>query len=293
MNLDCRGCAGCCLDWRPLVPPAERDRLDHERRGPYPPLDDTYNLVPLDRDEIRGFLEEGLGDVLTPRLWKAAPEDPHVRVAGQRLAAIDGRPAFFVGLRKPPKPVAPFDRDEPVWLPTCVFLDPRTLQCRIYDDERYPTECADYPAHNLALGQRSECERVEAAWGGPRLLDDSVPSGVAERLRFGPQAIGSTVFCHPTPADIDGIVDRLVADELTATDRAEFVAVAAASSPGTVAISGAHYEAARTAALESSSWAGEAIDEWERLASTVDPRPERAAAVEDEWGAPRTPGWDD
>ena len=293
MDLDCRGCAGCCLDWRPLVPATERDRLDHERRGPYPPLDDAYNLVPLDRDEVRGFLDAGLGDVMTPRLWAADRDDPHVTVAGQRLAAIGGRPAFFVGLRKPPKPVAPFDRDDPAWLPTCVFLDPQTLQCRIHDDERYPTECADYPAHNLALGHETECERVEAAWGESRLLDDAVPPDVGERLRFGPQAIGSTVFCHPEPAEITGVVDRLVADELTATDRAEFVAVAAASSPGTVAISDSHYEAAKTAALEASSWAGAAIGDWERLADAVDPRPEHAVAVEDERGAPATPGWDD
>ncbi|WP_290816549.1 YkgJ family cysteine cluster protein [Halovivax sp.] len=310
MELRCRGCAGCCLDWRPLVADAEIGGPDHERRGSYPPLDGTYNLVPLERDEIRAVLDAGLADALTPRLWAAGPDDPHVEVGGHRVAAVAGRPAFFVGLRKPPKPVAPFDRDEASWLPTCVFLDPETLQCRIHEDDLYPAECADYPSHNLALGLESECERVETAFGGERLLSDDVDRDAGERLLLGPQAIGGKVFCHPRPDEIGDAVDRLASEvssesrrlgrasgeaasgDAAREDRAEFVAVAAASSPGTLAISDHHYEAARERALAASSWVGEAIAEWTRLADAgADADADLAARVEDERGAPPTPGW--
>lgn len=43
--------------------------LDHERRGPCEPIGDEYNLVALTRDEVRAFLDAGLGDALRPRLW--------------------------------------------------------------------------------------------------------------------------------------------------------------------------------------------------------------------------------
>ena len=104
MQLDCEGCAGCCLDWRSLAP----DDLDHERRGPYRPLDDTYNLAPLSSDEIRAFVDAGEAAALTPRLFRTE-DGPSTTVAGVDLAAVGDRPAFLVGLRKVPKPVAPFD----------------------------------------------------------------------------------------------------------------------------------------------------------------------------------------
>ncbi|MCU4742267.1 YkgJ family cysteine cluster protein [Natronoglomus mannanivorans] len=298
MEVNCAGCAGCCLDWRPLVADSDRDAestgIDHERRGPRAPLDDTYNLVALTRDEIRAFLEAGLGDVLTPRLWEADPDrdDDSLEIDGHRIAAVAGRPAFFVGLRKPPKPVAPFGREEPAWLPTCVFLDPSTLQCRIHGDDLYPEECADYPAHNLELAQETECERVEDAMGGTRLLDADPGDGEGlSELLFGPQAIGQKLFTHPEPDELAGLVDRVAHNEPTPADRAEFVATAAASSPGTFATSDYHYEQARARVLEADSWAGRAIDEWRRR---VDEKPDTglASAVEDARGAPPTPGWD-
>lgn len=300
MELRCAGCAGCCLDWRPLLEASDADGrhdrdLDHERRGPYPPLDDAYNLVPLERDEVRSFLEAGLSDALTPRLWVADDDDPGVEVDGHRVAAIAGRPAFFVGLRKPPKPVAPFGRETAAWLPTCVFLDPESLQCRIYEDEHFPGECGDYPAHNLALGAETECERVERAFGGERLLstDVDVERDELDGFLFGPAALGGKVFCHPRPEDLDGAVERIAAGEPTAADRAEFVAVAAASSPGTLAVSEPHYERARERALAADSWVGDAIRQW-TLAERDDevPDPSLAERVEDERGAPGTPGWD-
>jgi len=285
MEVDCENCAGCCVDWRALA-----DVPEHERRGPQEPLDDTYNLVPLTRDDVRAFLDAGLADALTPRLW-AARDGPSVTVDGREVAAIRGKPAFFVGIRKPPKPVAPFDT-EGAWLPTCAFLDPETLQCRIHDAPEYPEECAEYPGHNLALGVETECERVEERVGGDRLLDDEPP---AERsgLLFGPQAVGQKVFAHPGPDDLPaGVVDRLTAGDLTDEDRAAFVAVAAASAPGTTAVEPTKRERAYEAALDADSWVGRAIDEWTERAGEDAPDPGLGAAVEAARGAPGTPGWD-
>ncbi|MFC4246941.1 YkgJ family cysteine cluster protein [Natribaculum luteum] len=291
MDVHCEGCAGCCIDWRPLLAAEGREAIDHERRGPRDPLDETHNLVPLARDEVRAFLETGLADALTPRLWNAADDEDGLEIDGRRVATIAGRPAFFVGLRKPPKPVAPFDRETESWLPTCVFLDPTTLQCRIHDDDRYPAECADYPAHNLALEQETECERVEDAFGGDRLRDADPRE--TDGLLLGRQAIGSKVFTHPRPADLEGVVDRIARGASTATDRAEFVAVAAASSPGTLAISDDHYERAKERALAADSWAREAICEWERRRDDGEsPDSDLATRIEDDRGAPTTPGWD-
>ncbi|WP_254864306.1 YkgJ family cysteine cluster protein [Halovivax gelatinilyticus] len=304
MNLRCRGCAGCCLDWRPLVDRGDRtdqrDGRDESGRSPYPSLDGAYNLVPLERDEVRAFVDAGYGDALTPRLWRAGVDDPHVEVGAHRVAAVAGRPAFFVGLRKPSKPVAPFGREEATWLPTCAFLDPETLQCRIYGDELYPAECDAYPKHNVALGQETECERVEAATGERRLLSaeltDVDDSG--DRLLLGPQAIGGKVFCHPDPDAIADAVDRIADGATTRADRAEFVAVAAASSPGTLATSEHHYEDAFERTTRASSWVGDSIDEWGRLAETTGADrsrvadPAMAESVEVDRGAPETPGWE-
>jgi hypothetical protein len=286
MEVDCEGCAGCCTDWRPLADVPS----DHERRGPRKPLDDVYNLVPLTRDEVRDFLRSGYGDALTPRLWTV--EDAAtatVTVDGFDLAAIDGQPAFFVGPRKAPKPVGPFEQP-PRWLQTCVFLDPRTLQCRLHDDDRYPSECADYPGRNLALDVETECERAERAFGGDRLLDATAPADA--RPLLGPHAIGVKVFTHPAPGRLSGVVDRLAAREPTAADRATFVATAAASAPGTTAVNEAKFDEYHELALTAQSWVGDALRDWRTRQSTVDPDPALAAAIEGARGAPDTPGWE-
>ncbi|WP_276279950.1 YkgJ family cysteine cluster protein [Halorussus caseinilyticus] len=286
MEVNCEGCAGCCIDWRALAP----DPSDHERRGPREPLDDAYNFVPLTRGDARDFLDAGLADALTPRLWR---DESGVETDGVSLAAIDGRPAFFVGLRKPPKPVGPFDAD-PTWLPTCAFLDPTTLQCRIHDEETYPDECADYPGHNLVLGQETECERVEAVFGDDRLPDGDPPEDL-DGFLLGPQALGEKVFVFPDPERLTGVVARAAADELTDEDRALFVAAAVASAPGTTTVNRDRFESALSEARAADSWVGRAIAEWEERAAEVgSPAPDPAVArrVEDERGAPETPGWD-
>ncbi|WP_265109541.1 YkgJ family cysteine cluster protein [Halosolutus halophilus] len=327
MEVHCEGCAGCCLDWRSLLDSDDHDGSgsQHDRRGPRKsgsggprrePLDDDPTFVPLTRDEVRTFLERGMAAAATPRFWHAADESEGVEIDGHTVAAVAGRPAFFVGLRKPPKPVAPFGRDEETWLPACVFLDPTTLQCRIHDDgDLFPGECGAYPEHNLALDQETECERVEAAFGGDRLVDDShdEPDG----LLLGSQAVGAKLFCHPEPERLEGIVDRAASGDLTAADRAELVAVAAASSPGTLAVSEHHYDRAKARALATNSaddpeegradggaieetgsdgdWIGPAIREWterRRRADGTVPRSAIAKTIEDARGAPETPGWD-
>jgi hypothetical protein len=291
MRVNCEGCAGCCVDWRPLSATPD----DHECVGPTQPLDDVYNLVPLTRDEVRDFVDAGYADALTPRLWARDPDDTEsgrsVRVDGVDVAAIAGRPAFFVGLRKPPKPVAPVGTDEASWLPTCAFLDPETLQCRIHGDDLYPDECATYPGRNLLMDVESVCERVEREFGEPgdRLVEDSVPAD-AEPL-FGPQALGGKVFAHPDPDALAGRVERLATGESTAEDRAAFVATAAAASPGRIERNDDAYERYRERALDADSWVGTAVGDWQGRAGD-DPDPGLGAVVEDARGAPDTPGWD-
>ncbi|QCC46427.1 YkgJ family cysteine cluster protein [Halobellus limi] len=310
MKLNCEGCAGCCLDWRPLA----SSPSDHERRGPGEPLDDAYNLVPLTRDEVARFVERGLGDALTPRLWRVDEETPGVVVDGVRLAAVDGRPVFFVGLRKTPKPVAPFDTERQ-WLRTCVFLDPDSLQCRIHDADTYPGECAAYPSYNLNLGVGTECERVEAEYGTERLLDDD--PGEYEGPLLGPQALGAKLFGYPDPDELAGVVDRIRDGSLRETDRAAFVGVAAGSRPGTLEVNDERAAAATADVLDADSWVGRAIDEWEAAAAegggvpveswdsaaaedgSEDDALESAAPdaptgdeIEVARGAPETPGWD-
>lgn len=286
MEVNCEGCAGCCIDWRAIAPEAS----DHERRGPRKPLDHTYDFVPLMREEVEAFVEAGLADALTPRLWR---DESGPEIDGVKLAAIEGKPAFFVGLRKPPKPVKPFDIEEPKWLPTCAFLDPKTLQCRIHGDDLYPMECAEYPGHNLKLGQRTECERVEETFDGERLLDGDPPKTLSGLL-LGPQAIGEKVFVHPEPDDLHGVVDRLRADELTDEDRARFAAAAVAGRPGTTGSNHETYETVLKQARAADSWVGRAIREWEtmeRESEETTPNPSVGKRVETELGAPSTPGW--
>ncbi|MFB6171746.1 MAG: YkgJ family cysteine cluster protein [Haloarculaceae archaeon] len=289
MEVNCEGCAGCCIDWRPVAPP-DVDH-DHERRGPYEPLDAVYNLVPLTGDEVRTFLRAGLAGALAPRLWRAPDPADGATVDGVPLAALSGRPVFFVGLRKVPKPVAPFGRPS-TWLQTCTFLDPVTLQCRIHGTDRYPEECASYPGRNLALDVETECERVERAGGGERLLDDA-PAGRPPRLDRS--ALGAKVFVHPDPDELDGRIRRLLADEPRPADRATFLAAAAASRPGSAAVDAEKYATARARALDAEAWVDGAIAEWRDRAGapgTPAPEPSVARGVEDDRGAPGTPGWD-
>jgi len=286
MEVNCEGCAGCCIDWRAIAP----DPSDHERRGPRKPLDDAYNLVPLTRDDARNLLDAGLADALTPRLWR---DEDGVEIDGVSLAAIDGKPAFFLGVRKPRKPVGPFDTDS-TWLPTCVFLDPTTLQCRIHGEKTYPTECSEYPGHNLQLEEETECERVEAAFGGERLLDDGPPEDLSGFL-LGPQVVGQKVFVFPETERLAGVIARAEAGELTSEDRALFVAAAVSAAPGTTTIERDRFESALDQAREADSWAGRAIADWEERAGETGewaPDPELARRVEDERGAPGTAGWD-
>jgi Fe-S-cluster containining protein len=297
MELRCEGCAGCCVDWRPLDP----DAAGSDRAGDRPPLDDTYDLAPLTRDEVAGFLDDGLGDALVPRLFEPAERDARVAIDGVEVAAARDRPVFMIGLRKPPKPVAPVGTDEPRWLDACVFLDPTTLQCRIHGEERYPRTCATYPGHNLELGAETECERVEAAGGGDRLLDGEPPADLPAPA-FGPQAIGSTVFAYPDPDELDGVVDRILDDSLTADDRARFAGAAAGSRPGSLSVDRDRMAEARERAREADSWAGRAIREWteraeagsdgERVGLNAASRDRLARELEDDEGAPGTPGWD-
>ncbi|ESP87754.1 YkgJ family cysteine cluster protein, partial [Candidatus Halobonum tyrrellensis] len=253
MEVNCEGCAGCCLDWRPLG-----GAPDHEHGGRYRALDSTYNLVPLGRDEVRAFVDAGHGDALAPRLFAADDPDRSVELDGHSVAALGDRPLFLVGLCKPPKPVAPFGGDR-VWLRACAFLDPETLQCRLHGDDRYPEACSSYPGHNLDLDRETECERVESAHGDPgeRLLDRSVPADLPPPA-FGPQALGSTVFVYPDPADLSGVVARLAAGETTADDRALFAGAAAGSAPGTTDVNADRAAEAAERVRAADSWVGRA-----------------------------------
>jgi hypothetical protein len=101
MEVNCEGCAGCCLDWRALAAD-----LDHERRGPCEPIGDEYNLVALTRDEVRVFLDAGLGDALRPRLWHDGEREEGDGTADADGEAdtgvrIDGRAARRPGGARP------------------------------------------------------------------------------------------------------------------------------------------------------------------------------------------------
>jgi len=279
MEVDCENCAGCCVDWRPVA----EDDIDHERRGRFRALDDVHNFVFLTREEVRAFLEAGLADAMVPRLFAA---DDGVEVGGETVAAVGGVPAFVVGIRKPSKPVAPFGT-EPRWLDTCAFLNPETLQCRIHDTDLYPGDCATYPGSNLALERETECERVEGAFGGARLLDDE-PEGT-DGLLLGPSALGEKVFGYPDPED-EAVAAAIGGDPSRET-RAAFVAIAAASAPGTLAVNDERRAEAYERALDADGWTTGAIEEWHERAGET-PEPSLGEAVEEARGAPPTPGWD-
>ncbi len=286
MEVNCRECAGCCIDWRPIAPAAS----EHERRGLESPLDDRYNMVPLTRDDIRTMLDVGYGDAMRPRLWTAAGEDREtVEIDDRDIVAMNGRPLYMIGLRQVSKPVTPFGT-EPRWLRTCSFLDPQTLQCRIHEQSAYPTTCAAYPGQHLAMDVETECERVEAAFGGDRLVDDDPPEELPP-APFGREALGWTVFAHPEPDRLTGMIERIAADGMTTDDRAEFVGMAAGHSPGTLTINPAAVESATSTVRETTSWVGRAIKAWRRRAGNEESSPADAAIVEETRGAPATSGW--
>jgi Fe-S-cluster containining protein len=268
MEVNCEGCAGCCIDWRPLGAPDDR-----EREGRYRALDDACHLVPLARDEIRGFVEAGLGDALVPRLF-AAEGDRTATVDGREVAGIDGRPAFLVGIRTLPKPVAPFDGGR-VWLDACAFLDPDTQKCRIHDTDRHPDRCRTYPEHNLELGAKTECGRVERVHGEPgaTLVDGAVPAELPPPP-LGRGALGSTVWGRPPTAP-------------RSSPRPPRRRPAAA-------VNADLYEQARERVLTADSWVAVAAADWETaagpLGDAVDdaPDPDR---VEVDRGAPGTTAW--
>lgn len=258
MPVDCKGCAGCYIDWRDIAP-AGVD-LAHERHDRIVPFDEAYNLVPLTSDEVRAFLRSGLGDALMPCLFAAdgsaaydeeargkadgetdRDDDLEFSVDRWDLSAIDGRPALYVGFRTTPKPVDPFGTNLS-WLPVCALLESETLLFRLHDYDRYSETCATYPSDNLALGLETECQRVEA----PMATNGSSTTASATAMPplGGVGALGPTVFAHQAPRRLAGRVKRVAAGESTAADRVEFVAVAA-SSPGSLAVNEGDFEVAR------------------------------------------------
>ena len=160
----------------------------------------------------------------------------------------------------------------------------------MHDHDAYPSECAAYPGHNLTLGAKTECERVEEFFGGVRLVDDTPPDSVPDLL-LGPHAVGHTVFAHPHPEDLDGVVERIESDRVRREDRASFVAAAAASSPGTTGIEQHRFEEVREQVRDAESWIEDAIEAWERHAGSDPPDPALGSSVEVTRGAPETPGW--
>jgi len=289
VDVNCEGCAGCCLDWGSLGAP------EAGATAPREPLGAVDHFVPLDRDEVAAFVDDGLGDALAPRPFRAGDGDETVAVDGRELVAVDGRPLFAVDLRSLPKPVAPFGREERAWLDACAFLDPETLQCRLHGGERYPDTCATYPGENLLLGAETECERVEAVHGGERLVDADPPAEATPA--FGPQALGATLFAYPDPEDLDGRIQRVAAGRTSREDRARFVGAAVGSAPGSLAVDGDRAAAAQAAVEAADSWVSEAAATWTAALGERDPGAAaddapRGDAVEDERGAPPTPGWE-
>jgi hypothetical protein len=189
--------------------------------------------------------------------------------------------------------VGPFGTDA-TWLETCAFLDPETLRCRVHGGEQYPATCADYPGHNLSLDRETECERVERVHGGSRLLDGAAPAEL-QGLLLGPHALGAKVFVHPEPDRLTGVVERAASGALTVADRAEFVGVAAASTPGTTAVDAQRYETARETALAADSWAGSIVERWTvdggECGTPAETTAADAAAEEVARGAPETDAW--
>ena len=280
MEVDCAGCAACCIDWRPL------DRQAHTPIGDTTALDERMNLVPLSSDDIRALVREGYGDVFRPRLWRPSDDQPSVCIDEVELVAIAGKPVFSVGLRQLRKPVAPFGQPSQS-LRTCVFLDPSSLQCRIHESPAYPSACATYPGHHLLLAVESECERVEKRWETPKIIDDSVPPDIA-LPQLGVQALGSTVFLHPDPDRLSGVIERLSSETLSDDDRREFVAVAMSQSPGMPHVDDARYHNARKKLKHTTSWVSATAIERE---GATEETSSSVTSLELSHGAPKTPGW--
>ena len=269
-------------------------------------MDDRYNFPQLSGREVREFIEAGYGDALTVRLFEPADGDDVVCVDGHDLAAIRGRPVFLVGLRVAPKPVAPFGIDDAqdengtdatgrTWHDTCVFLDPETLQCRIHGGDLYPETCSTYPATNLRLGRETECERVEDAFGDDRLLNDDPPDDAPSP--FDPGALGGSVFAHPSPDGLAGAVERVVDGNPRREYLIPFLAVAAGSAPGTLAVDDDRVRWAETTLRnpgenDDGSWVGNALSTWtERAGEPGTPVTESWVNADRKYGAPSTPGW--
>lgn len=135
----------------------------------------------------------------------------------------------------------------------------------------------------------TECERVERAFGGERLLDDDPPD---DPPMLGRGALGGKVFVHPDPDDLAGAVKRIAAGEPTDDDRARFVGAAAGAVPGTTEVDGDRARAYRERASAADSWVGRAIDAWEQNASAAgEPVADDVVAREETRGAPPTRAW--
>lgn len=288
VELNCQECAGCCIDWHSVVP--DREFTDTTFEG-YTPYDSRDKFVTVSSDEVRKFIQSGYGDGLIPRLFQ--PTDNQLgcmTIDGVELASIDSQPVFLMGLRSTRKPVAPFGLD-PSWLPTCIFLDPDSLQCRIHNSKVYPDTCARYPADNLYFDAETECERVEQIFGEDRLLehDDSSP-----RPTIGPGSVGGTVFLHPKPERLDGLIKPLLEDPAVEPGRIEFSAVAAASAPGVDHIDQERYEQVHSQLSGSTSWISEVADRWKQIYEMGKPTDHAETLdVEVPTGAPPTPGWNE
>jgi hypothetical protein len=103
--------------------------------------------------------------------------------------------------------------------------------------------------------------------------------------------VGHTVFAHPHPEDLDGVVDRIESDRVRREDRASFVAAAAASAPGTTGIEQHRFEDVREQVREAGGWIEEAIEAWDGHSESHPPDPALGRSVEITRGAPETPGW--
>jgi len=284
MEVNCEGCAGCCIDWRAL----NDAKVDHERRGRYVPLDDVGNLAPIRRDGSGPSSTKGSATSSSPDCSPARATPPSISTEPRWRPSTDG-PHSSSACASRPKPVGPFDSDS-TWLPTCAFLDPTTLQCRIHGDDLYPETCRRYPRREPRAGRG---DGVRARGSGLR----RVPADrrrTARRRRTDLRARGGRDdgVRSPRPRPADGRRRPPAERRVDPEDRAEFVAVAAASSPAMLAVSDPVYEETREQVLDADSWAGRAIDRWTDRAGdagTDAPAPAPLAKeFEEEAGAPET-----
>ncbi len=286
MKLNCKECAGCCIDWRSMA--SKNIDMNHEWRGKYKPIDNTYNLVVLTKDDIVNLLQSGYVDSMTPRLFYSSKKS--IEINGISIASIDEKPIFFIGIRKVKKPVSPFGKDSR-WLPSCIFLDPSNLQCRIHDSEIYPESCFNYPKNNIALDLETECERVEKNFNQRRLKNEE---GIKEtsNVFFGPEVIGHKIFVYQNKNELSNIINDIKKNNLDKKQRYKFIATAIASSPGSTTINKKKFQEALSKAYESESWINDTINDWKQRKQNEKPNPKKSGIVETKRGAPKTPGWD-